>query len=255
VIQAVVFDLDGVLVDSEQLWDEARRDVAARHGGRWHDSATARMQGMSSPEWSAYMHDVLGVHLAPEQISELVADDLLRLYERGLPLLAGARSTVAQLAARWPLALASSANRVVIDEVLRLAGMAAHFAVVVSSEEVARGKPAPDVYQEAARRLGRGPERCAAVEDAANGIRSALAAGLRVVAIPNPHYPPPEEVLAQAHAVVGSLPELTAEVVQGLGRSDRVERRLDEQEVESFPASDPHSDWAGPPRAAGPQCS
>lgn len=250
-IEAVVFDLDGVLLDSEQLWDEARRDVATRHGGRWHDGATADMQGMSSPEWSAYMHDALGVSLPPDRIAGLVVDDLLRRYAEGLPLLPGAQEVVGRLARRWPLALASSANREVIAAVLALAHLQGRFTVTVSSEEVRRGKPAPDVYLEAARRLGVRPQSCVAVEDSANGIRSALAAGLGVIAVPNRAFPPPPEILVRADAVLSGLAELTEETIDHLGHRQHREARLDEQEVESFPASDPHSDWAGPPVSPG----
>jgi HAD superfamily hydrolase (TIGR01509 family) len=212
-IQAVVFDLDGVLLDSERLWDQARRAVTARHHGRWRDEATAAMQGMSSPEWSRYMRDALAVDLTPDQISELVVADLLERYRHGLPLIPGAVETVRQIAARWPLALASSANRVVIDTVLAVAGLREQFQASVSSEEVPRGKPEPDVYLEAARRLGQSPAACAAVEDSASGIRSAIAAGMQVVAVPNRDYPPPRDILASAQLVLDALPELTADLL------------------------------------------
>jgi HAD superfamily hydrolase (TIGR01509 family) len=219
VIQAVVFDLDGVLLDSERLWDRARRDVVAQRGGRWRDDATAAMQGMSSPEWSGYLRDCLAVDLEPARIAALVVADLLRQYRRGLPLLPGAAEAVRLLASRWPLGLASSANREVIDAVLELACWQESFQVTVSSEEVARGKPAPDVYLEAARRLGLPPTACAAVEDSANGIRSAVAAGLHVVAIPNRDYPPPRGVLDTAEAVLATLADVTMQAVQELGGS------------------------------------
>lgn len=244
-IEAVVFDLDGVLLDSEQLWDEARRDVVARYHGRWRADATAAMQGMSSPEWSHYLRHELGVALEEDRIADLVVADLLARYRPDPPLVAGARQTVARIAARWPLALASSSNRVVIEEVLKVGDLAGLFQATVSSEEVPRGKPAPDVYLEAARRLGRAPQACAAVEDSANGIDAALAAGMAVVAVPNPHYPPPEAVLSRASLVLERLSELTVAAIDRLG--GHFEDRLDEEEVESFPASDPHSDWAGPP--------
>ncbi|HUJ65903.1 MAG TPA: HAD family phosphatase, partial [Acidimicrobiales bacterium] len=201
-IGAVVFDLDGVLLDSERVWDNARRQVVAEHGGRWREGATAAMQGMSSTEWSAYLRDQLGVDLDREDIVALVVDQLLDRYRRDLPLLPGAQETVRRVAARWPLGLASSANRPVIDEVLALSGLAAEFRATVSSEEVPRGKPHPDVYLEAARRLGQPARACAAVEDSANGIRAAVAAGLSVAAVPNRDFPPPAEVLAQADLVV-----------------------------------------------------
>jgi beta-phosphoglucomutase-like phosphatase (HAD superfamily) len=159
VIDAVVFDLDGVLIDSEQLWDAARQEVAKEHHGHWLPIATAAMQGMSSSEWAAYMRDNLGVDLSGEQIVGSVVERLLTLYRRELPLLPGAVQVVRRLATQWPLGLASSANRIVIDQVLELAGLAAAFQVTISSEEVKRGKPAPDVYLEAARRLGQQPSQ------------------------------------------------------------------------------------------------
>jgi len=216
VIRAVVFDLDGVLLDSERLWDQARREVAIGHGGHWRADATAAMLGMSSVEWSQYMRDTLGVDLAPDRIVELVVAGLLEQYRRRLPLIPGAVAAVQRIGRRWPLALASSAGRPVIDAVLAIAGLQHEFQATVSSEEVPRGKPAPDVYLEAARRLGQPPRACAAVEDSANGIRSAVAAGLRVVAVPNQDYPPPASVLAEAQVVIRSLAELTGELVEQL---------------------------------------
>jgi HAD superfamily hydrolase (TIGR01509 family) len=248
-IGAVIFDLDGVLVDSEQLWDQARRAVVEERGGRWEPGATEAMQGMSSVEWSGYLQQTLGVDGSPEQIAELVVARLLESYRTDLPLLPGAREAVERLAARWRLALASSSNPVVIESVLDRAGLTDMFQITISSEEVARGKPAPDVYLEATRRLGVTPERCCAIEDSANGIRSALAASMTVVAIPNRDFPPPRGVLARASLVLSSLDELTVDAL--VAAEDRyrlhVERRLDEEEDESFPASDPHADWAGPP--------
>jgi HAD superfamily hydrolase (TIGR01509 family) len=212
-VEAVVFDLDGVLVDSEQLWDEVREELARERGGRWHDRAQADMMGMSSAEWSRYMHDVIGLAESPGEINAEVVRRLLTRYRESLPLLPGAVEAVERLATRWPLGLASSSNREVIDAVLDDAGLARLFRATVSSEEVAHGKPAPDVYLETARRLGVEPETAAAIEDSANGIRSAHAAGMRVIAIPNRHYPPSAEVLALADVVLQSLDELTVERV------------------------------------------
>jgi HAD superfamily hydrolase (TIGR01509 family) len=205
--------MDGVLIDSEQLWDEVREQLARERGGRWHERAQADMMGMSSTEWSRYMHDVIGLAEPPEEINAEVVRRLLARYRESLPLMPGAVAAVERLAAQWPLGLASSSNREVIDAVLELAGIAHLFRATVSSEEVEHGKPAPDVYLEAARRLGVNPTGCAAVEDSANGIRSARAAGMRVIAIPNPHYPPSEDVLALADVVLHSLDELTPERV------------------------------------------
>jgi HAD superfamily hydrolase (TIGR01509 family) len=214
VIEAVVFDLDGVLLDSEQVWDEVREALVKERGGRWHEQAQTEMMGMSSVEWSRYMHDELDLPEPPEEISAEVVRRLDEVYRKQLPLIDGAREAVERLAARWPLGLASSSNREVIDLVLDLSGLARYFRVTVSSEEVPRGKPAPDVYLEAARGLGVPPERCAAVEDSHNGIRSAKAAGMRVIAIPNQHYPPGEEALALADVKLGSPAELTPSIVE-----------------------------------------
>jgi len=207
-IAAVVLDLDGVLVDSEQVWDAARRELVDERGGVWRDDATRAMMGMSSLEWSRYMHDELGVDLEPAAISAAVVAKLEQLYRRELPLLPGAREAVRALATRWPLGLASSSNREIIDLVLELAGLADAFTATVSSEEVPRGKPAPDVYLEAARRLEVAPGDCAAVEDSTNGLRAAAAAGMTVIALPNAAFPPAEDALRLATAVIDSLDEL-----------------------------------------------
>ena len=214
-IHAVVFDLDGVLLDSEHVWDEARQRLAEERGGRWHEQASRDMMGMSSLEWSRYMHDVIGLPEPPEEISAEVVRRLEAIYREDLPLFDGAVEAVERLAARWPLGLASSSNRELIDLVLELSRLARYFKATVSSEEVARGKPAPDVYLEVARRLQAPAERCAAVEDSENGIRSAKAAGMRVLAIPNPLYPPAPDALALADESLSSLDELTPASVGG----------------------------------------
>jgi len=215
VIEAVIFDLDGVILDSEELWDEVREGLARERDGRWHDGAQADMMGMSSREWSVYMHERIGLPEPPEEINAEVVRRMLERYRRELPLIPGAVEAVERLAARWSLGLASSSNRELIDAALEAGGLARHFRVTVSSEEVEHGKPAPDVYLEAARRLDVAPERCAAIEDSQNGIRSAKAAGMRVIAIPNRRFPPGEEAVAEANAVLDSIGELTQDVVAG----------------------------------------
>ena len=220
-IAAVVFDLDGVLVDSESVWDTARREVVARNGGRWQVDATRTMMGMSSPEWSHFLHDELGVPLKPERINDLVVAALLDQYRRRLPLLPGAVAAVRRLANCWPLGLASSANRAVIDFVLLRAGIADCFVVTVSSEEVAAGKPAPDIYLAATRRLGVDAANAAAVEDSTNGLRAAAAAEMLVIASPNREYPPTSEALALAALVVESLDALTPEAIECAARQSR----------------------------------
>ena len=214
-IEAVVFDLDGVIVDSEHVWDAAREALARERGGHWHENAQTDMMGMSSTEWSRYMHDVIGLKDPPEEISAEVVRRLEATYREELPLIDGASEAVARLAQRWPLAVASSSNRPIIDLVLELSGLDRFFRVTVSSEEVQHGKPSPDVYLEAALRLGVDPEHAVAVEDSHNGILAAKAGGMRVVAIPNRRYPPGEGALAEADVVLEDISELTPEAVEG----------------------------------------
>jgi HAD superfamily hydrolase (TIGR01509 family) len=213
-IEAVVFDLDGVLVDSEHVWDEVREELARERGGRWHDRAQADMMGMSSPEWSRYMHDVIGLDESPEEIDTEVVRRLLARYAIELPLIEGAVEVVERLAGSFRLALASSSNRAVIDAVLAESGLGASFEVTVSSEEVSRGKPSPDVFVEAARRLRIATRDCAAIEDSGNGIRAAHAAGMRVIAIPNRRFPPPVAALTLADEILPSIAALDARVVR-----------------------------------------
>lgn len=212
---AVVFDMDGVIVDSEQVWDDVRESYTREAGGTYGETATRDMMGMSSVEWSRYMHDALGVPGTPEQINAEVVRRMLERYGEAPPLIPGAVDAVRACAATWPLAVASSSNPELIEVVLERAGIAELFGAVVSSQEVARGKPAPDVYLEAAQRLGVDPARCAAVEDSHNGIRSARAAGMRVVVFPNTHFPPDAESLALADVVVQSLGDVP-DAIRGL---------------------------------------
>jgi HAD superfamily hydrolase (TIGR01509 family) len=214
-ITAVIFDLDGLILDTEELWDEVREGLARERGGRWNDRAQADMMGMSSPEWSRYMHEVVGLVEAPEEINREVVGRMLDRYAERLPLIDGAVEAVERIAARWTLGLASSSNRELIDRALEVSGLGRHFRATVSSEEVARGKPAPDVYLEAARRLGVDPTTSVAIEDSSSGVRSAHRAGMGVVAIPNAAFPPPDDVLALASTVLPSIRELTPDAVAG----------------------------------------
>lgn len=214
-VAAVVFDMDGVLIETEQLWDEVRADLARETGARYDAAAQRAMMGMSSPEWSALMEE-LGVPGPPSAINDEVVRRLLARYREQLPLIPGALAAVQHMAdAGFTLAVASSSNKALIEHVLDASGLAPLFAAAVSSEEVARGKPSPDVYLEACRRIGVAPARAVAVEDSHSGIRSAHAAGLRVLAIPNATYPPGAEALALAHAVLPGLASLTAGAVRG----------------------------------------
>jgi len=212
-----VFDLDGVLVDSEPVWEEVRREVVAAHGGHWAPDAQDRMMGMSTAEWSAYLVTDLGVRLSPDEVAHVVVSAMAERYRSHLPLLPGAVDAVRLMDSRFTLGLASSSPRSLIAVVLDASGLRPSFAAVRSTEEESRGKPAPDVYLTVARLLGVDPGSCAAVEDSSNGLRSAAAAGMAVTAVPRPEYPPAPDALAGARLVLGSLTELTVAAVTALG--------------------------------------
>jgi len=218
-IEAVVFDLDGVLIDSEPVWEQVRRSVVAEHGGHWAPDAQRRLMGMSTQEWARYLSTDLGVGLPPGQVAALVIDQMKARYQQDLPLMPGAVAAVRGLAARWPLAVASSSPPSLIETVLDTAGLRECFVAALSTEQVPHGKPAPDIYLAAAERLGSPPKACAGVEDSSNGVRSAKDAGLAVIAIPHPKYPLDPDAVAMASLVLASLAELTPDVVAGLSNS------------------------------------
>jgi HAD superfamily hydrolase (TIGR01509 family) len=204
-----------VIVQSEELWDAARRELAAEHGIDWPEGATDAMMGMSSQEWSRYVHDEVGVPDPPEEINRKVLAWVEKRYREKLPWIPGAREAVKRIGAEFPLGLATSSNREIIDIVVAVGGFEDLLKVTVSSEEVESGKPAPDVYLEATRRMGVDPQRTAAVEDSTNGLLAAKAAGMRVIAIPNDAHPPAEKGLAAADVVLSSIEDLNTGVVMG----------------------------------------
>jgi HAD superfamily hydrolase (TIGR01509 family) len=210
-MQAVVFDLDGVLIDSEPVWEEVRRAYVTSHGGTWQPDSQSRLMGMSTPEWARYLSEELGVGKDPAEVAEEVIAEMRRRYEVDLPLMPGAVEAVYQIGAGYRRGLASSSPRSLIDRVLETAELTSAFEVTISTEEVARGKPDPDVYLAIADRLRLAPDVCIAVEDSSNGLRSAAAAGMAVIAIPHPTYPPQPDALALADVTLGSLAELTVE--------------------------------------------
>jgi HAD superfamily hydrolase (TIGR01509 family) len=213
-IAAVVFDLDGVLIDSEPVWERVRHGLVGERGGRWPADAQTRLMGMSTPEWARYLSEELGVGLPPDRVAALVIDRMAAHYAERLPLMPGADSALRRLAARWRLALASSSPRRLIDTVLAVAGWDALFEATMSTDEVGRGKPAPDIYQAVVSRLSLSASACAAVEDSSNGLRSAASAGLLVIAVPRPQYPPAPDALEHAALVVTSLADLTVDAVE-----------------------------------------
>jgi HAD superfamily hydrolase (TIGR01509 family) len=215
-IQAVVFDLDGVVIDSEPVWEQVRRGLVAERRGHWAPDAQRRLMGMSTPEWARYLSEDLGVGLPPDEVAREVIDRMAARYTEHVPFMDGAVDAVHRIAARWPLGVASSSPPRLIEVVLRSAGLRSCFSVVMSTEQVAHGKPAADIYLAVTAKLGYPPPDCAAVEDSANGLRSAAAAGLRVIAIPQPRYPPEPDALARASLVLPSLAELTTDAISAL---------------------------------------
>ena len=215
-IEAVVFDLDGVIVDSEPVWEQVRRQVVAEHGGQWLSDAQRRLMGMSTGEWARYLSQDLGVGLPPPAVAATVIERMQARYREGVPLMPGAAAAVRRLAARWPLGLASSSPPALIDAALDGAGLRECFTATLSTEQVPRGKPAPDIYLAVTEQLGFAPETCAAVEDSANGLRSAAAAGLQVIAVPHPRYPPEPAALRAARLVLTGLDGLTVQAVAEL---------------------------------------
>ena len=218
-IEAVVFDLDGVIVDSEPVWEQVRRQVVAEHGGRWAPDAQQRLMGMSTGEWARYLSRDLGAGLPPEAVAATVIEGMQGRYREGVPLMPGAAEAVRTLAGRWPLGLASSSPPALIDAVLDGTGLRECFTAALSTEQVQRGKPAPDIYLAVTARLGHAPGRCAAIEDSTNGLLSAAAAGLQVIAVPHPRYPPEPAALHAAALVLPSLADLTVQAVAGLPAS------------------------------------
>jgi HAD superfamily hydrolase (TIGR01509 family) len=209
VIEAVIFDLDGVIVDSEIWWDEARREFAAQRGRSWSEADRAAVMGANSRQWSATMRDRLHLDEPDRQIERAIVEAVVERYRReGAPIIPGAVEAVRRIARAWPTAVASSAHGEVIDAALEATGLTGVFRVVVSSDEVDRGKPEPDVYLEAARRLGVDPRRCLVVEDSLNGVKAAKAAGMTCVLIPNRTIPPAPGTAELADVVLERLADL-----------------------------------------------
>jgi HAD superfamily hydrolase (TIGR01509 family) len=218
-VNAVIFDMDGVIVESEALWDKAREDLVKETGGRWGANSQEAMMGMASHEWSVYVRDNLEVPLSAEEISREVVSRLEALYREDLPLIEGSAEAVRAAAERWPVAIASSSNRELIDLIADLAGIADVLDTTVSSEEAGRGKPAPDVFLMAAEQLGVAPDKCVVIEDSANGIRAGVDAGMKVIAAPNRDFPPSKDALDLATLVIDRVADLTNETIEHAGNA------------------------------------
>jgi HAD superfamily hydrolase (TIGR01509 family) len=220
-IDTVIFDLDGIIIETEQLWNRVRRDFAAAHGGHWGEHDQRGVMGANSMEWAVSMRENNGVRLSDKEIYDGIIGTLRDEYARHLPLIPGAVEAVTGLAATYRLGVASSSPPELIEYALELAGVRGCFQCVLSSDDVERGKPAPDVYLEACVRLGVAPRNAAAVEDSSNGIQAAFAAGLAVIAIPNGEFPPSADALGKADVVLGSISELNGALVASLRDESR----------------------------------
>ena len=217
-VQAIVFDLDGVLIDSEPVWEQVRRAYVADRGGRWLPDTQDRLMGMSTEEWAAYIATDLVDGVTPEDVAYEVIDQMSQRYANGLPLLPGAEEAVRRMAEYRPLGLASSSPRALIDLVLAELGIEHLFRTTVSTEEVEYGKPAPDGYLTVAAQMEVAARDCVAIEDSSNGLRSADAAGMTVIAIPRPAHPVAEDALALAAHVASGLDEITPDLVEVIHR-------------------------------------
>lgn len=213
-IETIIFDLDGIILNTEEMWNSVRHDFALAHGGHWDEHDQPAVMGANSMQWAAYMRESSGIPLSDQEIYDGVVQSLREWYERDLPLIPGAREAVVGLSQHYRLGLASSSPLELIEYSLELAGLRRYFGAVVSSDDVAVGKPAPDVYLEACTRLCTAPEQAVAVEDSSNGIRAAAAAGLIVIAVPNPGYPPAPDAVVLAAVVLASISELNRDVVE-----------------------------------------
>jgi len=226
--EAVIFDLDGVIVDSEIWWDEVRRDYAAARGRTWTADDRVAVMGANSRQWSITMRERLRLDEPPEAIERAIVDGVVARYRRdGAPQIEGAAAAVRRIADRWPVAVASSAHREVINAALAATGLLGVLSLVVSSDEVARGKPEPDVYLEAAGRLSASPARCLVVEDSLNGVRSAKAAGMTVVLVPNRAIPPAPGTAELADVVLDRLSDLDPAAVEPARTPARSEARTE----------------------------
>lgn len=214
--RAVIFDMDGTLTDSEEWWDQVRRGLAADENLTWPQSSTHAMMGMSTREWSTHMAEVVGVSGTPAEIAERTIAAMNQRYRTGVPLLPGADEAVRAAAERWPIGICSSSPKALISSVCATTGWDQLLGAVVSTEEVPHGKPAPDGYLRVAELLGVNPDECLVIEDSANGVQSALAAGMTVVEV-LPHFnPPAQDLLDRCALVLESLTELSVGTMASL---------------------------------------
>jgi beta-phosphoglucomutase-like phosphatase (HAD superfamily) len=210
-IRAVIFDMDGLLIDSEPVWNGARKWMADQAGRPWTADDHRAVMGVSTEEWAAYMIDRLALDLSPAEVVAAVIGRMVAVYRDGIPWFPGATAAIDLAAGHYPTAVASGSHPALIDTVMADPAVQGRFSVIVSADEIGVGKPAPDVYLAAAERLGVAPADCVCLEDSGNGILAGVRAGMRVIAVPDPRFPPADDQLDQAHLVLPTLADLTLE--------------------------------------------
>ncbi|MEM7531312.1 MAG: HAD family phosphatase [Chloroflexota bacterium] len=213
-IEGVIFDMDGLLVDSEPVWDRARAALAAQYGKSWTTADHHNVMGVSTAEWTEYMINHFGATMPPEEMQKLVIDQMVAMYNERIPFFPGAVELVQTVAANYPTGLASGSPRQLIDIVTGYEAFEGCFQVILSADEIGKGKPAPDVYLATAERMGIDPIKCACLEDSGFGILSGKAAGMMVIAVPDERFPPVDEYLAKADIVLGSLADFSLELLE-----------------------------------------
>ncbi len=190
-IVAVIFDMDGLLVDSEPAWYRARVDLAGEHGTIWTETDQIAMAGVHTDVWVDALYDKLEGKLSRQQVLDGIVGRMVGYYEAGeVPILPGADEALGACADRFRVALASGSTTALIEACLAGAGWRDHFEALISSDEVEHGKPAPDVYLQLIARMGLDPATTAVIEDSGAGIKAGKAAGAKVIAVPNPSTHP-----------------------------------------------------------------
>lgn len=215
-IEAIIFDMDGLLIDSEPCWDEARRIMAATAGVAWNKDDHKAVMGVSTNEWVEYMIKRLALDMPAAEVEETIIATMRDLYNERIPFLPGAEQAVTLAAKSYPLGLASGSPQRLIDTVTGSPSLRDKFRVILSGDQFLHGKPAPDIYLAAARALGVKPEHCVCLEDSGNGILAGANAGMKVIAVPDKRFMPSKEKLKRADVILGSLTEFSHETLASL---------------------------------------
>ena len=208
-VKAVIFDLDGLLVDSEPVWFHVRTEMFQRFRIAWTTQDQKALMGKNTQAWIDYVYEKLGGKLSRDEVTNQTLDGMIRSYQTGhVRLMPGAQKAIEYCSSIATLGLASGSPKVLIDAALESNGWKGVFKEVLSSDEVPHGKPAPDVYLEVMKRLGMKPRECVVVEDSGSGILAGRASGAKVIAVPNKELMPPSEALANADKIIESLDDI-----------------------------------------------